>query len=142
MEPSLAHRQLEVGPRFGLALLGMPSPATAALAERLEAHLLLLLRAGAGPSPLLGAAVAGLPEVPTHLRGTFLSMVHVLCRLRGESPVLETPGQLRSYLQGSCGGLLTKLAAEFWAVERFERTADGEPRWVGKTLREPYVRPR
>ena len=87
---------------------------------------------------LPGAAVAGLPEVPPHMRGTLIGMVHVLCRIRNESPELETPAQLRSYLQGECDGLLAKLAGEFWAVEHFERGEDGEPRWVGKELRESY----
>ena len=138
LDPSNAKRQLEVGPRFALALLGMPSAETSAIASQLEAHVELLMRTGAGPTALPGAAVAGLPEVPPHMRGTLIGMVHVLCRIRNESPELETPAQLRSYLQGECDGLLAKLAGEFWAVEHFERGEDGEPRWVGKELREAY----
>ena len=139
LDPSNAKRQLEVGPRFALALLGMPSAETSAIASQLEAHVELLMRTGAGPTALPGAAVAGLPEVPPHMRGTLIGMVHVLCRIRNESPELETPAQLRSYLQGECDGLLAKLAGEFWAVEHFERGEDGEPRWVGKELRRPTV---
>ena len=63
------------------------------------------------PRGLSGRAVAKLPEVPPHLRGQIISAIHVLCRLRGERPTLETPEQLRAYLEG-CGGLLTKLGEE------------------------------
>jgi len=40
----------------------------------------------------------------------------VLCRLRGETPVLETPSQLAGYLQSNCAGLLSKLREEWWAT--------------------------
>ena len=50
--------------------------------------------------------------MPPPMRGQVISAVHVLCRLRGERPTLETADQLRAYLEG-CGGLLTKLGEEF-----------------------------
>ena len=66
-----------------------------------------------GPT-VQGRALAGLPEVPPHLRSHVIASVHALCRLRGEAPALETPEALRSYLEDECGGLLSKLASEWW----------------------------
>lgn len=71
-----------------------------------------------GPQPqggaLLGSSVAGLPEVPSHLRGQMMSAVHVLSRLRGDAMIIETPEDLREYLEERCNGLLTNLANEWW----------------------------
>ena len=137
LEPSLAQRRLEVGTPFVLALLGS-QPAAAGIVARLEEHVSVLQ--AEGPT-LLGSAVAGLDEVPPHLRGQLISQIHVLCRLRGETPSLETPAAVRAYLQ-SCDGLLTKLTGEWWAVEGLEPApaAGGEPRWVGRELRPAYVK--
>jgi len=89
--------------------------------RRIQADLLLLSSSGEGrrstgnfgPQPhegaLLGGSVAGLPEVPPHLRGQMMAAVHVLTRLRGDTPTIETSDQLRTYLQTDCNGLLTEL---------------------------------
>ena len=71
-----------------------------------------------GPQPeegaRIGGAVAGLPEVLSHLRGRMIAAVHVLTRLRGDVPFVETPERLRSYLETDCEGLLTNLADKWW----------------------------
>lgn len=134
-----SRRPLEVGPRFVLALLGT-QPAAAAVLARLEAQLSVLQ--AAPPLSVPGSAVAGLPEVPSHLRGQLMAQLQVLCKLRGEAPELGSAAAVRAYLQ-SCGGLLDKLQVEWWAVEALERgPGDEKPKWVGKELRPPYIKRR
>jgi len=109
LDPAQAKRRLEVGHEFVLALLRTRCSLTA---ERLEERVRLLT----APGPKInGKAVAGLEGVPPHLRGALIGQLHVLCRLRGEAPVFDTTEVLRDYLEGSCGGLLLKLQAEWWA---------------------------
>jgi hypothetical protein len=125
LEPTLGRqRRLEVGPRFVLALLCMLGEADAA--STLLGHLEQLDREG--PLVVSGAAVAGLPSVPPHRRGQFIRQLHVLCRLRGQTPSLETVEQLTAYLD-SCGGLLEELELEWW-----EDGAAGD----GRRLRPPF----
>ena len=78
------------------------------------------------PAAISGAAVARLDGVPPHLRGPLIAQLHVLCRLRGQAPTLESAEELSSYL-GRCGGLLEKLEAEWWEQEDREES-HGEPR--------------
>ena len=66
-----------------------------------------------GPS-VNGRAVADVAGVPPHLRGMLITQLHVLCRLRGESPPLDTADEVERYLERSCGGLLTALRTEWW----------------------------
>ena len=149
-----SQRPLSVGAPYVLALLGACSPAAATVAARLDSLLALLVGGGGGagapaggapaggaPCPTLpGAAVAGLPEVPAHLRARLRARVQVLCRLRGETPTLDSAEALRRYLDEECDGLLTRLASEWWAVEDLAMGgADGAPRWVGRELRPEYA---
>ena len=84
---------------------------TQATAERLAAQLQLLR----SPGPTIkGAAVAGVPGVPPHLRGLLIAQLHVLCRLRGDTERFDTPEQLVHYLSVTCDGLLARLHDEWW----------------------------
>jgi hypothetical protein len=82
--------------------------------------------ASVGPQPeeccLLGSSVAGLPEVPPRLRAQMMAAIHVLTRLRGDAPTIETSDDLRAYLQSDCDGLLTKLTKE-WGEEQASRNS-------------------
>ena len=63
----------------------------------------------------------------------------MLCRLRGDAPAaLETAEELRAYLQERCGGLLTRLAREWWA----DGGPDERGTWVGRELRSQYSKKR
>ena len=107
LDPTLSQRQLQVGPQFVLALVraaGAPQ-----LADQLASQLSALVEEE-GPT-LRGSAVAGLAGVPPRKRGELIAQLHVLCRLRGDTPLLETPEQLESYLNLSCEGLLDALVA-------------------------------
>lgn len=135
----------QVGAPFAIGLvslaIGPPQhEADRRLLEQLETNACVLLRGG-GPRGMLGRAVAGLSEVPPHLRSQLISQVHVLCRLRSETPELSTPDQLRAYLQ-SCDGLLSRLAAEWWLIESLEVGDNDQVRWVGTELRSDYARDR
>lgn len=117
LDPAQARRRLEVGSSFVLALLRTRcAPSTV---RRLEERVRLL--SAAGPS-LRGQAIAEVEGVPPHLRGQLMAMLHVLCRVRGEAPELHTAEQVSAYLEVKCGGLLTRLRAEWWDE------ATGEPR--------------
>ena len=121
-------RGLDVGAEFVLQLTrNKCAPSTA---QRLEAALRLLQRPGPRVS---GHAIAGVAEVPPHLRGPMLAHIQVLCRLRGETPALETPSQLADYLQSRCNGLLTKLREEWWEtpLPPLPPPASGEPAAAG-----------
>jgi len=117
LDPVHAKRRLQVGIEFVIAMLRTRcDPRTS---ERIGRRVDILSAAG----PIVnGRAVAGLEGVPTHLRGCFISQLHVLCRLRGETPTLETAEQLATYLAGPCGGLLDRLRSEWW-----ETSIDGKP---------------
>ncbi|KAL1528983.1 hypothetical protein AB1Y20_010304 [Prymnesium parvum] len=121
LEPRLP--AAEVGPEFTLGLArARCSPATSdALARRLR------LLSAAGPQ-LSGRAVAGLEEVPAHLRAQLLAQLHVLGRLRGDTSTLETAEELREWVQAHFGDLLLELEAE-WCE------------WVGgeRRVREEYT---
>ena len=124
LDPSQAARRLDVGADFVLALLRTRcSPATM---RQLEARLAVLSRDG---PRLNGKAVAGLEGVPPHLRGTLLAQIHVLCRLRAETPLLDTPERVAEYLDGHCNGLLSSVREEW-----LEPHAEGEK----PQLREAY----
>ena len=83
-----------------------------------------------------GSAVAGVPGLPAHLRGLFISMLHVFCRLRAEAVDLSTPEALLGYLDETCEGLLDQLRAEWWQDGVWQTGADGrKPR-----LREAYTK--
>ena len=73
------------------------------------------------------------------MAGTVISQLHVLCRLRGDAPELQTTGALEEYLEGECAGLLTALRDEWWeggvyegegARVRAPYTADSHGRWL------------
>ena len=111
LDPSQAKRRLDVGEDFVLALLSTRcAPSTT---QHLEARL-ALLRAP-GPS-ISGKAVAELEGVPPHLRGALIAQLHVLCRLRGEAPALETVEAVRAYLEDTCTGLLDQLRGEWYGA--------------------------
>jgi len=124
LEPSLAQRQLAVGADFVLALGA--TRCSDATRRRLTEQL-RLLRA---PGPTIrGSAVAGVPGLPPHLRGLFISMLHVFCRLRAERAELDTAEALTAYLDAACDGLLDRLRSEWWEGGRWEVDADGlQPR--------------
>ena len=109
LDPNQTGRRLEVGADFVIGLAR--TRCSAATAARLDAQMRVLRTRG---PTVQGRALAGLPEVPPHLRSHVIASVHALCRLRGEAPALETPEALRSYLEDECGGLLSKLASEWW----------------------------
>ena len=133
LDPDLStQRRLEVGPGFVIALL-RSQPGLSEYAARLDGFVNVLQQMGKS-SAVLGSAVAGLPEVPPHLRSQLRTQIQLLCRLRGEAPSLQTSSEVRAYLQ-SCDGLLSKLTSEWWAFEALE----GD-RWVGRELRPPYRR--
>ena len=127
LDPALSQRQLEVGPELVLALIQMRcDPSTVlAFAEQLET-----LRK---PGPTInGRAVAELTQVPPHLRSHVISRLHVLTRLRGEEPELDSAKAIEAYLETACGGLLTRLCAEWWEDE------DAGEGWEGQRLRAGY----
>lgn len=82
-------------------------------ATRIDARIDTLLQGGVA---INGGALVGLPHVPLHLRGSLLSHLHVLARLRGETLELAKPAELEGYLERTCSGLLERLLAE-WYVE-------------------------
>ena len=100
LDPNQTGRRLEVGADFVIGLAR--TRCSAATAARLDAQMRVLRTRG---PTVQGRALAGLPEVPPHLRSHVIASVHALCRLRGEAPALETPEALRSYLEDECGGL-------------------------------------
>ena len=109
LDPTLSQRQLQVGADFVLALV--QTRCTQRTADRLRAKLHVLR----SPGPTVrGAAVAGVPGVPPHLRGLLIAQLHVLCRLRGETLDFETPEALITYLSDDCDGLLGRLQDEWW----------------------------
>lgn len=99
LDPSLAQRRSAVGARFAFSLLAAAGEVE--LAQRCEAQLRVL--SSAAEPTLSGKAVAALPGVPARWRGQFLADVHVLCRLRGDTPRLETGEDLKRYLDEGCG---------------------------------------
>lgn len=114
LDPSLECRRLETGPKFVLALLSTRcAPETSRAFER-------RLRLLESPGPRIsGRAVAALAGLPPAQRSAFICQLHVLCRLRGEAPLLRTTQELEAYLEGECGGLLGRLRAVWSAgVER------------------------
>eukprot|EP00900_Chrysochromulina_parva_P027867 jgi/Chrpa1/9714/Chrysochromulina_OHIO_Genome00019972-RA len=126
-----AQRQLAVGADYVLALGA--SRASSATSTRLREQLQLLRTAG---PTISGSAVAGVPGLPAHLRGLFISMLHVFCRLRAEAVDLSTPEALLGYLDETCEGLLDQLRAEWWQDGVWQTGADGrKPR-----LREAYTK--
>ena len=134
LDPSLAHRRLEVTPDFVLAL--MRTRCAADTSAFYDAQLRLLRQAG---PTISGSAVAQLKDVPPHLRGQIIANVHVLCRLRGEAPMLETAEALEEYLEGRCGGLLTKLRREWWGAEP-GAGEDDEEEGKARELRPMYTK--
>jgi len=98
----------------------------------------------------IGGAIAGLPEVPPHLRSWMISAVQVLMYLRGGSSnnpssssvmVLETHEDVRSYLDEECDGLLKKLTNEWWVMRKDEDEDDGvDGSFEGVELHPPYVK--
>ena len=109
LDPTLSQRQLQVGADFVLALV--QTRCTQRTADRLRAQLHILR----SPGPTIsGAAVAGVPGVPPHLRGLLIAQLHVLCRLRGEAVDFDTPEALVKYLYDGCDGLLGRLQDEWW----------------------------
>ena len=133
LDPSMAQRKLEAGPDFVLAM--MRTRCAGDTAAYFEAQVRLLRRAG---PTVAGRAVAGLDGVPPHLRGHLISTIQVLCRLRGEAPLLETTEALIDYLEGTCGGLLSKLRKEWWEADGDE-DASGQRK---ATLRALYTKKR
>ena len=133
LDTSLAQRRLEAGPHHVLALLAT-QPVAAEYASRLGLHTRVLLQ-GATPC-VLGSAVAGLPEVPPHLRGLFIAQLQLLCILRGDAPSLTTVAEVRSYL----GGLMGELANEWWAEKDGWRVEEegSERRRAGSALNAQY----
>jgi len=129
LEPSLAHRQLAVGADFVVALA--ETRCSRHTATRLREQLELLCT----PGPTIsGGAVAGVAGIPPHLRGVFISQLHVLCRLRGECADFTTAEQLTAYLDQTCEGLLGRLREEWWEGGRWEKDEDGRK----PTLRAAY----
>ena len=63
-----------------------------------------------------GKSLLGIELLPPHMRGTLVSQLNVLCRLRGEPVQLVQTAQLTEYLSTTCGGLLERLYAE-WYVD-------------------------
>ena len=117
LDPAAAGRRLEVGHGLVVALLRTRcAPSTA---DAIEARIQLLSTDG---PQISGRALADLEEVPPHLRGSLIAQLHVLCRLRGERPTLQTSEELRAYLSGPCRGLLGRLQAEWW-----ESSSEGKP---------------
>jgi hypothetical protein len=131
LDPTLAHRRLEVGADFVVGLMRTRCSADAATV--LEKQLRLLRRPG---PEVPGGAVASLGGVPPHLRSFMISAVHVLARLRGEAPTFSTSEELREYLEGECRGLLSQLEAEWW-----EGGGDGDGE-MPPTLRAEYAKPK
>ena len=98
--------------------------ADAAVVDALGARVELLQRDGG--AALAGGSVAGLASVPPRQRGTLLTQLSVLCRVRGDADVaaLAQPEQLEAYLQQRCPGLLTQLRAG-WATEWGQKKPEG-----------------
>ena len=111
LDPAQAKRRSAVGYPFVLALLRTRCAQNTVDQIDLRVRLLCL----PGPRALSGKAIAQLEGVPPHLRGSLMSQLHVLCRLRGDCPTLETAEQVREYLDGQCGGLLAQLEQEWHA---------------------------
>lgn len=109
-------------PRFivGLSVGRCEDATAAALGARLERLLV------DGPA-VSGKCLDGAPQLPRHLRGTMISQLHVLCRLRGWDSELNEAAQLLA-LSERCGGLLGQLEAEWY-------TDDGSG---GRQLRREY----
>ena len=119
LDPAHVKRRLEVGNDYILALLRTRcAPETH---ERFRRHVQLLSEPATAPSEggVSGKAVAALEGVPPHLRGSLMSQINVLVRLRGDRPVLGTMQQLEDYLETRCDGLLSRLRAE-WVDESGE----------------------
>lgn len=145
-DPWSARRSLSSDPRWVMAMLAAASRSSSStdqslvalkMVRELEANADILLSCDGkgrfvGPSPrggaFLGRSVANLPEVPPHLRGQIIAAVHVLSRLRGDAPIIETPDDLRTYLESNCDGLLTKLSDEWW-----DKGIEGK-------IRSPYIK--
>jgi len=96
----------------------------------------------------IGGAIAGLPEVPPHLRSWMISAVQVLLHLRSSRPgnlpspslvALETPEDVRSFFNDECDDLLTKLTNEWW-VRDDDDDGNLNGSFVGVELRSPYVK--
>jgi len=98
----------------------------------------------------IGGAIAGLPEVPPHLRSWMISSIQVLMHLRGgisnnssssSVVVLETAEDVRSYLDEECDGLLKKLTEEWWGTREDEEEHDiVDDGFIGVKLRSQYVK--
>jgi len=141
-----ARRSLSSDPRWIMAVLDVASSCSIktprslvalSTVRNLQANIETLLTCNSegqlvGPSPqggsLLGRSVANIPEIPPHLRGQMIATVHVLSRLRGDAPIIETSDDLRTYLEINCDGLLAKLSDEWW---------DGG---IKGTIRPPYAK--
>lgn len=74
----------------------------------------------APPTNLSGKGVSSLKQVPPHLRGTLITSLHILCRMRGETGNLDAPGALENFMQTSCENLLTDLLEEWFEADSGE----------------------
>merc|ERR1740117_1116847 len=98
-------------PAFVLALARQRC--SAATAAQLDARLAAL----SAPGPeVSGKSLLGIELLPPHMRGTLMSQLNVLCRLRGEPVQLVQTAQPTEYLSSTCDGLLERLYAE-WYVD-------------------------
>ena len=130
-----AQRQLAVGADYVLALGA--SRASSTTSTRLREQLQLLRTVG---PTISGRAVAGVPGLPAHLRGLFISMLHVFCRLRAEAVDLSTPEALLGYLDETCEGLLDQLRAEWWQDGVWQTGAETGADGRKPRLREAYTK--
>ena len=102
---------------------------SAETAARLRASLDTLLTPGVSVN---GRALVGIERLPNHLRGAVISHIHVLARLRRQKLEIASPEQLAAYLNQECGGLLDRLASEWYAPDGTLREAYAPARPVGK----------
>ena len=92
-----------------------------------------------GPS-ISGEALGALPTLPPHLRGTFLSCMHVLCRINGHMAPLTDSASLATFLEER--SLVEALDAEWYKddgagfVDAMAAPGKGGK---GRELREAYV---
>ena len=106
-------------PAFALALARQRC--SAATAAQLDARLAAL----SAPGPeVSGKSLLGIELLPPHMRGTLMSQLNVLCRLRGEPVQLVQTAQLTEYLSSTCDGLLERLYAE-WYVDKADAADAG-----------------
>ena len=89
---------------------------------------LALLRVD-GP-PISGKCLPPPTTLPPHLRGAFISQLHVLCRLRKSKQPLQSPEELVDFLKHGCGGLLELLEAEWYAPEGSEQNRELRPEYA------------